>query len=439
MLVPALVEIYAKPPYVPPAAKRWIILGGLLWLCYAIVAEPFSRLLGAPWMDALAHVVWGQRLAVGFETSGWSALVNHYSTGNRAFQCACALLHLSGGSIISMAAISGFLGFWGGLILVRSFGTVGPFPANKPLYLALTVFCPSVVYWCTMPLKESPMFWVSCVIFSTCFRVPGQSLVRKLPLVLVALLVGSILRPVVTIGWALAACAVGVVHSGHRIAAIAVIACLPMLFAAFQGQINQRLQIESALEVAEHQSANLGAIGGQGSIIEPEGGRPILFVSGFVSAFIRPFPWEVSSLRVLMGAVEVWGMTLLILLVLGRANWKIMRETIMIPGFGAAILGALWMCALLSYYPNQGLVLRQRVQMIPALLALALLPLLVAQAHVFKHTLFGYLSRRREIESSLHEFGKSDFSREVPRHVPIDDGIVHSETFSSQSGRPRTQ
>jgi hypothetical protein len=403
LLVPFLVEIYLKPPYVVPSAKRWVIVGGLLWLLYAVVAEPFSRLLGAPWMDALAHAVSGQRLVVGMETHGWSALRDHYATGNRAYQCACALVMWTGASFISMAAISGFLAFWGGLILVRSFCTVGPFPANKPLYLALTIFCPSVVYWGTMPLKESPMFWTSCVILSACFREPGQPFIRKLPLVLVALFVGSILRPVVTTGWALAACAAGVLNSGHRMAAIATIACLPMLFAAFQSQIKYRLQLESAMEVAEQQSANLGAIREQGSLIEGEGGKPIFFVSGFISAFVRPFPWDVNSVRVLLGAVEVWGMTLLILLAWGRSTWRIALQTVRIPAFGVAVLAAGWMCALLSYYPNQGLVLRQRVQMIPALLALVMLPLLVKQSHLLKYTLSRLLARRAEAESASQD------------------------------------
>ncbi len=408
LLVPLLVEVYLKPPYVIPSAKRWVIMGGLLWLSYAVVAEPFSRLLGAPWMDALVHAVTGQRLVAGFDTHGWSVLRDHYATGNKAYQCACALVMWTGASFISMAAISGFLAFWGGLILVRSFCTIGPFPANKPLYLALTIFCPSVVYWGTMPLKESPMFWTSCVILSTCFRDPGQPFVRKIPLVILALFVGSILRPVVTLGWALAACAVGVLNSGHRMAAIATIACLPMLFAAFQSQIKSRLQLESAIEVAEQQSANLGAIGDQGSLIEGEGGKPIFFVSGFVSAFVRPFPWDINSVRVLLGAVEVWGMTLLIVMAWVGSTWRIAFQAMRIPGFGVAVLGAAWMCALLSYYPNQGLVLRQRVQMIPALLALVLLPLLVKQSHLLKYALSRLLATRKQNDAVNGDSAGSD-------------------------------
>jgi hypothetical protein len=52
------------------------------------------------------------------------------------------------------------------------------------------------------------------------------------------------------------------------------------------------------------------------------------------------------------------------------------RELLRFPEIQAALIALAWGSFLLSYFPNTGLLLRQRVQMVPALLILAFAPIL---------------------------------------------------------------
>jgi hypothetical protein len=174
--------------------------------------------------------------------------------------------------------------------------------------------------------------------------------------------------------------AANVLQSGRRVASIALLAVLPVLFFAVQAKTGAGLSTESTLDMMEMQAENLKNIPGQGSAIEHSSGKPIFFVSGFINAFFRPFPWRVGSLRVFLSCLETWSMTVAIAVVwwkygktFGRLSWKM-------PSVKASTMGTIWMCILLSYFPNEGLVARQRVQMIPGLLTLALAPMMLREA-----------------------------------------------------------
>jgi hypothetical protein len=142
---------------------------------------------------------------------------------------------------------------------------------------------------------------------------------------------------------------------------------------AFQTRWAIDPSIQGSLTFAEQQGRVLGQFGG-GSAIEYETSGPIFFVSGFVSLFFRPFPWQLGSLRMVLAFLDTWVTTALLL---GSIIWMIKpegRPSLKLPEVQVAILASILFCIFFSYLPNEGLMVRQRVQAVPALLTLVVLP-----------------------------------------------------------------
>jgi hypothetical protein len=373
--VPFLVNCYLLPSRFSISVRRWIIVGGLCWMVYVVFSQWVSAVIGAPWLDAYYHDFWAQKLVEGMSRGGWSVVWNHFRVGNQAYQCYLALLYsTTGATIYTATAINGWLALWAGLILAYHFSTFCPLPKDKPFFAFWTIFCPSVVFWCTINLKEAMMFWAIANVFVVSFVQKGNNYsLSRIVVTAAAIAVGGLLRPHVLLGWIAAVASVTILHRGRRLLALLVLLCVPLVFVSML----KIVPIESSKQAgsfAEKQFEALNNIQHQGSQISYENQRPIFFVSGFVAAFFRPFPWEIRSVRLLAGSLEVWTMTLLIFFA-----WRNLRNderafVFNLPMTRVALLGILWMCVILTYYPNEGLMLRQRVQMIPGLLALAVLP-----------------------------------------------------------------
>jgi hypothetical protein len=131
--------------------------------------------------------------------------------------------------------------------------------------------------------------------------------------------------------------------------------------------------IQAPLAFAEQQGKVLGQVGG-GSTIEYGPSGPIFFVSGFVALFFRPFPWQLGSLRMILAFFDTWVTTALLL---GSIIWMIKPEgrySLKLSEVQVAIVASILFCIFFSYLPNDGLMVRQRVQVVPALLTLVVLP-----------------------------------------------------------------
>ena len=179
-------------------------------------------------------------------------------------------------------------------------------------------------------------------------------------------------------GWVIAVGAVNVFQTGRRALAVLLLMSLPVLYAGTAMQTGLVLSTDSPLDMLQERSQLLNYTA-QGSPIHYIAGRPIFFVSGFISAMFRPFPWQVGSTRMLLSWLETWTLTLALAAVWLKYGRTYGRLSLQLPSIRAAILGCVWMCVLLSYFPNEGLVFRQRVQMVPGLLTLMIVPLLLGE------------------------------------------------------------
>ena len=175
------------------------------------------------------------------------------------------------------------------------------------------------------------------------------------------------------IPWVAAVMAIGLFQRGQRFYAVLALLLLPLVMYSFQTRWAVHVSVQAQLSFAEQQARVLEGTGG-GSNIEYGAGGPIFFVSGFVSLFFRPFPWQLGSLRMILALVDTWTTTILLL---GSIIWMIKpegRSSLKLSEVQVAILAAILFCIFFSYLPNEGLIVRQRVQAVPALLALVVLP-----------------------------------------------------------------
>ncbi len=374
-LVPLLVSLYLKSPYFTPSTRKIVTMGGIFWLGYVFISEYVSEhFLGVPWMDARFHEHFGLILAEEISKGNWSAYFNYFKIGNSAYHCYSALILSTGATIFTLTAINVFLAYWGGLILASCLSSVCPFPRDRRALLLFIIFCPSVFFWCTVNLKEAMMYWSICNVFSLGFPQRGFGFFTRVPLTVFSVVVGSFLRPHVMVGWLATVGAVSVLRSGRRVAGIVLLLCFPIVAFSLRNMLKAEFSQEVAIQLGETQYRALTSIGDQGSQIS---GKPIFLVSGLVSAFLRPFPWEIGSGRSLACSVETWTMTLLILYAWTTLRGRGKLHAAKLPCVHIAVLASLWMCMLLSYFPNEGLMVRQRVQMIPAMLTLVAVPLML--------------------------------------------------------------
>jgi hypothetical protein len=373
--VPLLVTHYLRAPAFSNDFRGWVILGGLLWMAYAVFSEVISGELLEVWKaDGWAHAYMGGVMADHMRADKWNLVWDHMVVGNSMYQCYVGLImYLTGTTDAFVTASNGWFGFCGGLVLIRHFHQVFPYTRKNSPWLLLIIFCPSVIYWTTMNVKEALMYWSICQIFAYSAPNRGASFWVAVPMVLLGIAVGSALRPHILIPWVVAVMAIGLFQRGQRFYAVLALLLLPVVMHSFQARWAIDTSIQAPLTFAEQQARVLGATSG-GSNIEYGEAGPIFFVSGFVALFFRPFPWQIGSFRMVLALIDTYVTTALLL---GSLFWMLKpegRSSLKLSEVQVAILASILFCIFFSYLPNEGLIVRQRVQAVPALLALVVLP-----------------------------------------------------------------
>jgi len=377
--VPFLVNYYLKGFPFPNRFRRWVIWGGIAWLIFAFVAEEYvNQFLGLVAMDANVHWSQAQAAAEELARNNWP-FASAWPLGNEAYIAYLAHVYLfTGCTPIFPIAINALFAFWGGLVLARSLGDMLAFSPNKVVWFFLIIFFPSTVFWATSNLKEAFMYWGGCQIFSIVLPGRRNSSLFLSPGAVAGIIVAGILRPHICVVWLGACASVSFFQRGKRVYAVLLLMLLPLAESGLKKTAGVELSAPtSAVEkLSRQQSLQLGSEAG-GSKIEYGEEGAIFFVSGFASIFLRPFPWEIRSLRVFISSVETWAVTILLIMGwLRMTPWE-RRLALKTPAIQAAILVCIVFSIFFTYLPNEGLMVRQRVQMIPALLVLSLFPILL--------------------------------------------------------------
>ena len=394
--VPFLVNHYLKGFPFTRQMRQMVWLGGIFWLMFAFLNEQYVYyFLGLAPMDAAK--LWGQSAFAAQEIGR-----NHWPfksdlpLGNEAYLVYLAYLQLlTGCSSTLPVVINGWSAFWGGLVLARSLGNILPHGTSRSLWLLFIIFFPSTVFWTTSNMKEAFMYWGGCQVFSLVFPRRSSSTWLN-PGAIAGILVMGILRPHVCAIWLGSCGSVAFSQRGQRIYALLFLAALPLVQAGLNrtvGGVELSSPTAAIDRLARQQAAQLAGDAGKSRIEYGEEGA-IFFVSGFTSIFFRPFPWEIRSFRVLLSSLETWTLTLLMLFGWLRITSFERGLALRTPAIQAAMLACIVFSIFFTYLPNEGLMVRQRVQMIPALLVLTFFPLFLRNVSVYGSRNRGQNGRR---------------------------------------------
>ncbi len=373
--VPLLVSHFLKGTAFSGELRGFVTVAGILWVFYSIFSEPISeQVLGVTLQDAWWHDNQAKSIAQHLTNGNWAIIWDYWYTGNPAYDLAVGLLYYTTGTGMSfVTALNGWFAFLGGLVLARHFGTLFKGVRIRNTNFLFIIFFPSVIFWTTSNLKEGLMYLAICLVI-------GGTLSRSSGIIKISLgaaigtALGLALRPHIIICWIGAIIAVNLFRGGRRFYALGMLALMPFMLNLTAAHVNMELSAESALAVA---GERFTALEGGGSAIVYEGEKPTLLISGLISIFFRPFLWDINSLRTAANALETWITTGLIVLGLYRLTREERRHFLRLNETDVAIVALLALALFLTFLPNVGLMVRQRVQALPALLILAVTPFLL--------------------------------------------------------------
>ena len=138
-------------------------------------------------------------------------------------------------------------------------------------------------------------------------------------------------------------------------------------------------------------------------------GGPIFILSGAKNTLFRPALWSVRNARSLLAALEIWTISVGIIWLWLRMTKNEWISNLRNPAVYCAILVLIPFFMIITYFPNEGLIARNRVQVFPALLVLFATPILLRGAQSGK----GH-SAEREVQGSRRS--------EVGEELKTEDG-----------------
>ena len=378
LLIPKLVEKYLLRLGFSNKMRMMVILGGFVWII-------FSCCFGITGSDASAFEQWGQgQASLMLEKGDYTNFLNNLlSGGNTSYSFYQGFIYyVSSATVISILAINAFMAFWGTLTLVRTVYSGNSIVVSKGIVLPLfLIFTPSVVYWSSANLKEALLYWAVCQILA--FVPPQESrkqVFYSFGLFLIGGFIGMLLRPHTALIWFVAVFMRKMIRPRFWKYGI----CIILFVFAYNTHIYKiELHVnfgslEETISKAEDQMGVLVRRGKPSTFDYGEGG-PIPVISGAVNAFFRPFIWHSHKLTALLSSLEIWTISLGILFLWGRMTKSEWKSILRNPIIQITILVLIPFSFLFMYFPNEGLLARQRVQLFPALLALFATPILLRQ------------------------------------------------------------
>ncbi len=291
-----------------------------------------------------------------------------------------AVYTITGPSKISGYVVFSWFGFWGLYLSYRAFRTAVP-EGDHGRYALLVFFLPSLLFWPSTIGKEA---WMTLCVGLAAFGAARVYMRRRAGYLLLALGLagGAMVRPHVVV-FVIAGILVGYVLAPRRrrgpasafwkalgIVVLTVTAFILLSRAAdFFGLTHiSREQIDSTIRSVAGRTA-----GGGSQFAATPVNSPADFPLALVTVLFRPFPWEAHNVQGVVTSVE--GLFLIALLAsswrrLAQLPWLAVRQ----PYVALSVLYIVLFVYAFSAFSNFGILARERVQVLPFVLALAALP-----------------------------------------------------------------
>jgi len=359
-----------------------IVLWGVMFLIKVIDIHRNGLVL-----DALIHEEAGRSIAASLRSGEWGEAASLFGVGNRSYQFLLGVFYAVTSAPCEVTIIvNGTLACTGLLGLLDALARRAACRRVPAWFAACACALPSAVFWTTGNGKEGIMLWAICGIIRGGLLMGDRTVpVAKRQFVAHAI-TGLWLRPHIAAVW-LAAVGAGVIvrqkklgvlplfGGGLMIALWGVSTARPEFVESFFKQGIEQTLAETYQASSEHytRKADMGESAGN-STISYASGRPILLISGLALTFLRPYPHEALNLPTALAGAEVWFLSSALCCAWWRARHRL--RLLFTPAGVVSVVGILLMAFYLSYCYNMGLVVRQRLQVFPGIVAMIALPLL---------------------------------------------------------------
>ena len=325
--------------------------------------------------DALSHEMHARAVARELDDGRFARPLAEFRAGNPAYRFLVGVGYaLTGAPEYLINFINGTLGFWAMLALLEVIAREW-MPRKIPFWLlGMTVCLPSAVFWSTTHLKEGPAIWgIMMIVDAAASSFRGVSRPGKF---LAGLAVVGLMRPHIAIGWT-TAMAIGFLmqRGGYWKGLICLAAALIcwQIVVQIRPEITENFENDGVVATMESRYVKHQNIGG--SAIRRET-PPIPVVSGLAMILLRPYPYELFGWASTVAGAEVW--TLTGICCVGWIGWLRRRPQLPLPLIMASLAALASLAFFLGYTFNLGLMVRQRLQVMPALVMLTALPVLFA-------------------------------------------------------------
>lgn len=303
--------------------------------------------------------------------------------GTEFLYAATGLIYVvTGPTILGGHIVYAWIAYWGLYFCYRAFRTALP-DADHRRYAALIFFLPSSLFWSCAISKEA---WMMLGIGLT--LLGAARLLARRPGILLPAVAGlttiTFVRPHIAVLLLVAITVSVSVRRGARASTIAPLAkglSLSLLIvvgalvggrlAAFMGVAE--LDADSISDQLDKATRNTSDLGESTFEASPVGGLPDL-PWAMVSVLFRPFPWEADSNLALMCSAE--SMVLALLVISSGKRWRRIPRLLVRQPYVLVAVAALPLFAIvLSTFGNFGLLVRERLMMLP----LVFVPLCLAK------------------------------------------------------------
>lgn len=362
----------------PALASRRLILSAtaLLW-CFTVFFKRYYLDLVMVTGDGATHEMNSREVASMLAFDWVQASATYFGVGNRGYQFALGIFYsLTGAGEIVVYAVNALLGFWGLLSFLEILCRITDCPRVRLWMIGFSCALPSAMFWSAGNMKEGPVLWGIGMMLRLFLKYRNRQAQEPIAWPLAGVMMVGFLRPHVAVIW-LAAIAVGLGIRKMRIgivvlSAVGLVGVFFALQYLFPQMINSVLERGLVETLEARYTADLRNFSKSGSQIHYSGGAPVPIVSGLLLILLRPLPSEINSAAALLAGLEIWTLFAIMCACwwFSRSRREVWTSPFMLTNLVAIALFSFQF----SYMYNMGLMVRQRIQVIPALVSLAALP-----------------------------------------------------------------
>jgi hypothetical protein len=334
--------------------------------------------------DSVAYNEWGAKLAPLIRGGDFAVKIPVKLIGTGFIEIATGWLYaLTGNTIVGGYLVYSWLGFWGLYFFYRAFRTAVP-GGDYRRYAYLVFFLPSLLFWSSSIGKEA---WMTFCLGIAAYGVARMLTYQRGGIVmLLAGLGGTMLvRPHVSLVVFLALFAAFILRPPRKpsitspIAKVGGLILLVLVGVFVLSQVQNFFGVDklddsgvqSVLDYTTKQSSE----GGSEFQAEQVSG-PIGFVSATMAVVFRPWPYEAHNLMAALASME--GVVILGLFVTSyRRLGALPRAMVKIPYVAFSVVFSLGFIFAFASVGNFGIMVRQRVQLLPLLIVILAMPIAI--------------------------------------------------------------